>query len=57
MKKEPEHMDKWDRNERVFEILKSFGLFVEPVRTKGTNIIYHFIISTGIPDYSQFQGC
>jgi len=43
---QPEHMDKWVRNKRLYNILKEMGLFVEPVYSK-TNRIDYFKVSTG----------
>jgi hypothetical protein len=27
----PEHMDRWSRNQRLYETLKGMGLFVSPI--------------------------
>jgi hypothetical protein len=52
----PEHMDKWHRNERLYETLKNMGLFVLPLHEKAAGGIDHFIVSTGVPDIQQDQG-
>jgi hypothetical protein len=45
-----EHMDRWSRNQRLYETLKGMGLFVSPVPEEDdpTKIRY-LIVSAGLP--------
>lgn len=56
MQENPEHMDKWTRNERLQETLEKMGLFVVPVRERKTNRIEYFHVSAGVIDYQHCQG-
>jgi hypothetical protein len=45
----PEHMDRWTRNQRLYETLKGMGLFVEAVPEPDDNTkIRHLIVSSDL---------
>lgn len=47
----PLHMDKWERNERIYPTLLSMGLFIEPhYENEERRRIEYFIVSAGIPN-------
>ena len=49
---EPEQMDKYTRNERLHEHLKSLGLFVRPVYVDHNPYkLDHLVVSADWPDY------
>lgn len=54
----PEHLDQWTRNDRLYQTLLSFGLWVEPVFTDETRAdIDYMRVSVGKPKgYEQDQG-
>ena len=46
----PEHMDRWARNQRLYETLKGMGLFVSPIFDRGdATRIDHILVSVGPP--------
>lgn len=48
---EPEHMDKYSRNARLYETLKNMGLSVYPIYLDDDpDRIDHFVVSAGCPD-------
>ncbi len=50
-----EHMAVWDRNERLYETLKGWGLFVTAVmREDNLEKIDHLVISAGLPTVESF---
>ena len=48
---EPEQMDKYARNGRLYETLKNMGLSVHPIcLDNNPDRIDHFVVSAGCPD-------
>ena len=46
----PEHMDRWTRNQRLYETLKGMGLFVSPITEPGgPTKIRQMIVSADLP--------
>ena len=46
----PEHMDRWSRNQRLYETLKGMGLFVSPIPEPGDPTkIREMIVSADLP--------
>lgn len=44
---QPEHMDRWSRNERLYQTLKGMGLFVSPILDERG--IDSLLVSTDLP--------
>lgn len=40
----PDHMDKWSRNNRLYQFLKNTGLYVEPVYHHNDHEAIEYII-------------
>ncbi len=46
----PEHMDRWSRNQRLYETLKGMGLFVIPIpEVSDPSRINHLLVSADKP--------
>jgi hypothetical protein len=47
---QPEHLDYWSRNDRLYKTLLSFGLYVEPISIdEARKSIDHLRVSVGMP--------
>jgi hypothetical protein len=52
---QPEHMDRWSRNARLYETLKGMGLFVSPIpEADDATKINRLVVSADLP---WLQGC
>lgn len=46
----PEHMDRWSRNQRLYETLKGMGLYIVPIPEKDDPTrINHLVVATDLP--------
>jgi hypothetical protein len=46
----PEHMDRWSRNQRLYETLKGMGLYVSPIPEPGDPTkIREMIVAADLP--------
>jgi hypothetical protein len=52
----PEHMDRWSRNDRLYETLKGMGLCVSPIpEPSDPTKIKEMVVSTALPTESVPQ--
>jgi hypothetical protein len=53
----PEHMDRWSRNQRLYETLKGLGLFVSPIpEPNDPTKIKEMIVAADLPFEQTGQG-
>lgn len=53
----PEHLDYWNRNDRLYKTLLSFGLWVEPVYAESPikGDIMYLRVSVGQPQFDELK--